>query len=58
MPSSPNSMLSIYDVPELTFPNKKTLKKVNSYVNSVVKGLMTHKNIPTQNPIHIAHLKK
>jgi len=51
-------MLSIYDVPELTLPNIKTLKKVNSYVNSVVKGLMTHKNAPTQNPIHIAHLKK
>jgi len=51
-------MLSTYDVPELTFPSKKALKKVSSYVNSVVKGLMTHKNTPIQKPMHIGQLKK
>ena len=51
-------MFNIYDVPELIQPqiNKFTIE--SSKVNSSVKGLMPHKNTPTQKPIHIGHVQK
>jgi hypothetical protein len=51
-------MLRIYEVPELMKPQRIMFATVISNINSWVNGLMTHKNIPTQKPIHIGQVQK
>tara|TARA_R110000824_G_scaffold21112_11_gene78977 strand:- start:33 stop:215 length:183 start_codon:yes stop_codon:yes gene_type:complete len=48
----------MYEVPELIHPQIKKFITVSSYVNSSVRGLMPHKKIPTQKPMHIGQVQK
>ena len=56
MPSSPNVIFNIYDVPEEIHPKIRKFSTDISKLNSSVNGERNIKNAPTQNPTHIEHL--
>lgn len=53
MPLSDTILSNKYDVPELMQPNKKAVISELSNLYRFVNGLISHKNKPTQKPVHI-----